>query len=323
VVGCGGHATVYQLPALRRCPRATVVALVDSDMAAARRLARRFRAGEPYDNHRALVGRVDAALVATPNGTHRAIAGELLENGIHVLCEKPLCTTSADIEQLLSTAARSGARLMAAHCLRFAPGIAMLQRVVLAGRLGSVREIVGSLGSPYRPAAHRTDFRKDRRLSGGGVLIDLGIHLIDLAIWLVGADPVSACYSAECCGDWPVESDAEVQLEFAPSVTARLACSFTRALDNSLTVRGTEGWARVSLYDPTELTFFGGRSRICQRDGIQRFILSGTGQSMYEHQLLHFCDCVESSRDFLIQPGEVRASMRVVEQCYADGGCIG
>jgi hypothetical protein len=93
VVGCGAISTLYQLPALGRSSDATLVAAVDVDAGHAAAVARRFGATESFTDHRALVGRVDAALVATPNTTHADIACDLLAQGVHVLCEKPLATS--------------------------------------------------------------------------------------------------------------------------------------------------------------------------------------------------------------------------------------
>jgi 1,5-anhydro-D-fructose reductase (1,5-anhydro-D-mannitol-forming) len=79
VVGCGAIVTLHQLPALRRCAALDVLAVTDRDGAWAAGVARRFDVPAAFDDHRRLAGMVDAALVATPNSTHAAIACDLLE----------------------------------------------------------------------------------------------------------------------------------------------------------------------------------------------------------------------------------------------------
>lgn len=320
VVGCGGISTLYQLPALRRCAAAKLVAVVDVDASWAAKVARRFDAAEAFDDCRRLVGAVDVALVATPNTTHADIVCTLLEQGIHVLCEKPMATTRADVDRMFAAATRGGTRLMAGHCLRFSPNLMLLRQVVLEGRLGRVTEIAAGIGGTYDQGSQRTDFRRQRRLAGGGVLIDLGVHVIDLAIWMLGKAPTSVRYEGRSAPGWEVEADAEVALEFPDAARAALACSFTQTLDNAFTVRGTEGWASASLYVPTELVFYSERARICQRAGVQRIVLAD--ESMYDHQLEHFCAAIRSGAELVVRPEEVRASIDVIEECYASAGGI-
>src|SRR5262249_23772537 len=112
VIGCGAIVTLHQLPALRRCSQLDLVGVVDRDCEWAGRVARRFGIPPAPGDAAALVGAVDAVLIATPNTTHAAIACDLLEQGVHVLCEKPLATSRADVDRMLDAAARGGARLM-------------------------------------------------------------------------------------------------------------------------------------------------------------------------------------------------------------------
>jgi predicted dehydrogenase len=314
VVGCGAISTLHQLPALRRAPGVDLVAVVDTDAAWAAAVARRFAARESHADYTALAGRVDAALIATPNHTHADIACALLAAGVHVLCEKPLATTRAEVDRMLEASARSGARLMAAHCLRFSPNLEMLQQIVADGWLGQVTAMSAGIGGPYAESARRTDFRRQKRFAGGGVLVDLGIHLTDLAVWLAGAAPLAVAYDATTAPDWEVETDVEVALDFPAGSRATLNASFTHPLDPSFTVRGDGGWASASLYRPTDLTLFSTRARVCRAAGVQHLRLPDV--SMYDRQIAHFCDAVRSGAEFRVRPSEVRAVIDVIERCY-------
>lgn len=317
VVGCGSISRLFQLPALRRCPQAELVAVVDTDHHWAKSVARQFRAPHHFSDHRDLIGNVDAALIATPNKTHADIACGLLERGIHVMCEKPLATTRLDVERMFGTAARTGARLMAAHCSRFSPNLAALKSIVSAGWLGDLVEMKAGIGGPYDAGTQRTDFRKHKQLAGGGVLIDLGVHLIDLAVWLTGDTPTAVHYSAVNGPGWEVETDAEVNLEFAGGSRAVLAASFTHALDSAFTVRGGCGWAVAPWYQPTDLKMFSTRARVCQAGGVQHLRIPPA--PMYDQQLAHFCEAVRSGKEFMVRPTEVRSVIDVIERCYSQG----
>ena len=314
VIGCGGISTLYQLPALRASPAVELEAVCDTDGAWAQGVARRFGARRVLQDFRECIGQVDAVLVATPNHTHADIACVLLEAGIHVLCEKPMANTSAEIERMLDTANRSGSRLMAAHCLRFSPNVMLLKQMIAAGWFGDITSMSAAIGGPYEAGAQRTHFRRHKGLAGGGVLIDLGTHVIDLALWLSDDRPANLVYSASSAPGWEVETDSELTLEFGPNRRALLTASYTRMLDATLRVRGRSGWAAVPLYRPAELVLFSRQARICRRAGLQRLLLSE--ESMYTRQIAHFCEAVASGEPFVVRADEVRAVMQVIERCY-------
>lgn len=315
VVGCGAIATLHQLPALRRSPEVELMAVVDVDRAWAGTVARRFGAPAAYDSAASLAGCVDAAVVATPNHTHADIGCALLAAGVHVLCEKPLATTGVDAARMFATAERVGTRLMAAHCLRFSPNMAMLQQLVRSGALGAPVAMRAGIGGPYEVSARRTEFRKQRCFAGGGVLVDLGVHLIDLAIWMAGAVPVVAGYESTTATGWEVETDVDVALEFPDGGRAVLAASYTHALDAVFTVRGPDGWASAPLYRPHALTVFSQRAKSCRAAGVQELRLPR--HSMYDGQLAHFCERLRSGAPFGVRPEEVRAVIRTIDDCYA------
>ena len=209
VVGCGAVSEIYHVPAIAHCESAALTAMVDTVPERAAEVARRFRAETSLTDHRQLVGKVDAALIATSNTTHADIACHLLEHGVHVLCEKPMATTTADVGRMFAAAARGGTRLMAGHSRRFNPNLELAKALIVGGRIGTLESVGAALGSPYGSWPTRTDFRRQRTLSGGGVLLDLGIHLIDLAIWLGGEAKMLRYESSDTLG-WGVENDAEV-----------------------------------------------------------------------------------------------------------------
>ncbi len=311
-VGCGA-ITAHHLPALRGLPGVALAAAADLDLDRASAMARKFGiprvCRDPYE----LLGHVDAILLATPNATHAQIATEFLAQGVHVLCEKPVTTSAEKLDRMLA-AARSGARLMGAHSMRFLPNMAMLRRVVASGWLGHLESVSGGHGGPYEEGGQRTDFRRNPQLSGGGVLIDVGVHFLDLTVWLAGGAPESVEYRATLAPGWSVETDAEVALVFPDGARASLAFSYSRALENALTVRGRWGWVRASLGQPLQLTVFSERAAVCRRDGAQELVLPHV--NMYRAQAEHFVNALRTGEEFLIRPEEMRATLGIVDACY-------
>ena len=138
VVGCGAIVTLHQLPALRRCAALDVVAVTDRDATWATSVAGRFGVPTAFDDHRRLEGAVDAALIATPNSTHAAIACDLLERGIHVLCEKPLTVTSTEAQDLVKLAEEKESLLMMASKFRYVTDVVQAKSIVSSGLIGDI-----------------------------------------------------------------------------------------------------------------------------------------------------------------------------------------
>ena len=314
VVGCGAVSEIYHVPAIARCDGASLTALADAVPERAAEVARRFNAPTSVADHRQLVGKVDAVLIATSNTTHAEIACHLLEQGVHVLCEKPMATTTADAERLFTAADRGGARLMAGHSRRFNPNLELAKALVAGGRIGTLETVGAGLGSPYGSWPTRTDFRRQRNLSGGGVLLDLGIHLIDLAVWLGGGAKMLRYEATDTLG-WGVENDAEVELELPAGARAKLACSYTHGLNRTVRLRGSAGWIETSIDGAPDVVFFGRDSRLCRRAGAQRMAVPETDP--YTRQIAHFVDCLAHDRPFVVTAPEVINGLEVIERCYA------
>ena len=317
VVGCGAVATQYHLPAIVRSPQARLVAVVDSDLGWAVSVARRFGVGFASADYRDLPGRVDAALIATPNSTHAEISCYLLDHGVHVLCEKPVATTATDARRMFSTAKASSARLMAGQSRRFSPQVQFLRQLFGHGYLDRTGTLTASLGGVYGSWPPRTDFRLKRDLAGGGVMMDLGAHLIDVALWLFDDSPVHVDYYESETREWGIEDDAELILAFRGGGRALLAMSYTHGMRGALTYTGPDGWVKTGVNNNI-LEFYLDRSRLCRIAGVQQPVLDST--SPYVAQLEHFCTAVRSGEPFLVRSGQVILGLEVIEACYAHPG---
>ena len=314
VIGCGSVSLTCHLPAIRSCPEVELVAVVDVDGDWAARVARRFGARHASTDYTSLVGLADAVIVATPNATHADVAGFCLQHGIHVLCEKPVATTGASARRMFDVALAHDTRCMAAHCLRFAKNIQAAKRLFDCGTLTRPLTITGSLGKAYRADAYRTDFRRNAQLAGGGVLIDLGVHLIDLSIWLAADHPTVAAVTLVDRLEWGVEHDADLTLAFPNGSTARLACSYTKPGNPAFRLETADGWTVPSFENHSELQLYSPRAPVCRRDGAQRLLIPDPGA--YVTQLRHFASSILTRKPFAVQTDEVLAGMDVVDECY-------
>jgi predicted dehydrogenase len=191
IVGVGGIGRDQHLPGWSKVPFAEVVAAADVSEEALHQApltstCRRFHDWKDL----VALDDLDVVDVCTPNRMHAPIALAALQAGKHVLCEKPLATTAEEVAALARTAEQEDRLLMAAQHFRFDPMVRQLKALVDGGLLGDIYYVRAQwLRRRLVPA--RPTF-VERRLSGGGPVLDIGVHVLDLAYWLLGApEPVS------------------------------------------------------------------------------------------------------------------------------------
>lgn len=315
IVGCGAVTELHHVAAIRQCPDLSLTAVVDADAARARQFAERHGASTSLADYRELAGKIDVALVATSNVSHAEIACFLLDHGIHVLCEKPLAPSVADAKKMAAAADRSGARLMAAHSRRFNPNVELCCDLVSRGFVGKLETVSAALSGSYGAWPSRTDFRRQR--VGGGVLLDLGVHLIDFALSLgTGPARVVSCVASDALG-WGVENDVDLTLELAGGGRAMLSCSYALGLRRSIRIDGDGGWIETPLDGAPYVMFFGERSRVCERLGAQRLLVPEADP--YQRQIDHFARAVIEQRPFAVPLDQVIAGLEVIENCAEFG----
>jgi predicted dehydrogenase len=204
---------------------------------------------------------LDGVVIATPNGLHAQQAIACLERGIPVFCQKPLATSLADVERVVA-AARTADRLLGIDfCYRHVDGMRELRRRLQAGEIGDVLAVDLTFHNAYGPDK---SWCQDRRLAGGGCLMDLGVHLLDLSLWLQGLPPTERVRSRLFAQGAPVQAgDAVEDLAFAEFIQAngaivRLACSWHAHIGQGaiiqVAIAGTRGgahWTNIdgSFYD--------------------------------------------------------------------------
>jgi predicted dehydrogenase len=185
ILTCGTIVTAGHLPAFAAQGRdaVDVTAFTSRTRATAERAASQWGSGEVVDDWRAVLERddVDAVDICSPNALHAEMAIAAARAGKHVLVEKPIAVTLDEADAMIDAAAEAGVVLMAAHNVRFAAPYLAAARAVAEGRIGDVVGVRAAFGhaGPQAWAPGSTWFREPA-VSGGGALLDLGIHVADL-----------------------------------------------------------------------------------------------------------------------------------------------
>jgi predicted dehydrogenase len=193
IVGAGAIATRGHIPSLQRIPGAQVVAICDTNLERAQQAAAQFNVPNAFADYRELLAHpeVDAVTIGVPNAFHAPVALAALEAGKHVMCEKPLATSVADGEAMVAAAERAGRVLAINMSTRPRPEILAMRAAVQEGKLGNVTYALARLIRRSGIPGFGSWFTR-KELAGGGATMDIGVHMIDAVLWILGFPAVES-----------------------------------------------------------------------------------------------------------------------------------
>lgn len=305
VIGVGAIAQLAHLPLLAKMKGVEIAALCDNDRAKARALADRFGVANVETDIDDLLdlGTLDALLISTPNHLHEPHVLSALRAGLHVLCERPLALTTKGIDRILAAAQKADRVVQVGHNQRFRSEVQALDAFVRGGELG---RLVGIRCGAYKVRRGDAGWRQRRAEAGGGIFLDSGFPLLDLACWLADfPDPlrVSATMDRGKAAS-AVEDMMHVQVEFTTglSLTIDTAWGYVGEEDRMwFELLGTRGTARLSPLRvvkelngrPVDVSPSGAAARdsaftMSYRASLAHFIAVISGDAPYEppvHQL--------------------------------------
>ena len=244
ILGCGAIARAAHLPSIARERDVTVVALADQDaqnLAAARTLTRDARAVAEYRDVLAMPD-VDAVIIALPPALHADAAIAALEMGKHVYVEKPLATSLADAHRVLAAANATQAVAMMGFNYRFNPLTQQAKAKIAARAVGDIVAVRTVFSTAMRPLATW----KQRRESGGGALLDLAVHHIDLVRHLLDANVTSV--SANVTSIRTEHDSVTLNLSLTTNAIAQIFCSLSSVDEDRIDVYGTNGKLSIDRY---------------------------------------------------------------------------
>ncbi|GGH73567.1 putative dehydrogenase [Pullulanibacillus pueri] len=187
IIGCGGIANGKHLPSLAKVEQAEIVAFCDLVVERAEKAAQEYGVEEAkvYTDYKELLqdGSIDVIHVCTPNASHAEISIAALESGKHVMCEKPMAKTSAEAQKMVEAAKRTGKKLTIGYQNRFREDSRYLHTVCEKGDLGDI--YFAKAHAIRRRAVPTWGVFLDEEQQGGGPLIDIGTHALDLTLWML------------------------------------------------------------------------------------------------------------------------------------------
>lgn len=327
LVGCGAVSRFFYAPALTALEERGVLkveVLVDPSASNLAHLAEVF----PNAAHAARLEEVQVAsrlvIIASPPKFHAPAAVDALHQGAAVLCEKPMADTVADAEKILEAARASGSLLAVGLYKRFFPACEAIKGLIERQPLGKLQRFTIEEGGKFGwQAASDSFFRKN--MTPGGVMLDIGVHVLDLLLWWLN-EPEALRYEDDAMGGQ--ESNCRLELTYAGGVRGEVHLSRDWATRNEYTFFFERGVVRYKVNDANHLEI--------QADGMPA-LLSGTlhesslanGQlrpgaaqrtnpQSFIHQLINIAAALQG-REALRVPGEegIR-SLRLIERCYRE-----
>jgi predicted dehydrogenase len=255
LVGVGAAAQINHIPAIKKCEGLELVALCDRDPEKSSRVAQKFQIARSHERFEDLVAdeEIDAIDICTPNFLHAPMAIAALEAGKHVLCERPFARNAAEAEAMVKAAEKAGRVLMCALQHRFRPDSQLLRTFVQKGDLGEVHHVkTGWLRQ--RTEWESEQWRRQKRESGGGVVLDLGFQMLDLALWMLGNPGVSSVTaSLHRSKKNEVEDSATAFLRLDSGATLTLEVTFGLLMEKDFAYVNFYGAGGAALWNPLRI----------------------------------------------------------------------
>ncbi len=317
IIGVGVVAQVNHLPALKARRDVEVVAVCDDDVEKARMVAQHFGIGRALADYETLLrlDEIDAVIIATPNHLHASMTQAALGYGKHVLCEKPAARTAAEAEQMRVAAERSGKVLMYAMNNRFRSDVAVLRGYLERQELGKI--FYAKTGWLRRKTERRgPGWYENKKSSGGGVLMDLGVQMLDLTLWLLGNPKVVSVTATKYVTDprKDVEDTVAAFLILDGGASLALEVSWALLLEKNfpyLNLFGTDG---AALLNPFRIHKELNGNLLNVTPALEP--TKNIYKQSYEQELDHFLRCITQGERPMASAEEGRDLMQVIDAIY-------
>jgi len=305
LIGAGAIAQQAYLPVFKEFNIGQLTCLVDTDADRALASAKDFNLSYVGKDLEAIFDYVDAVIVAVPNYLHFPISKTCLEAGKHVLCEKPMTINVRECEELIFLANKHSLKLSVAHVRRFYPAVEKIKEIINSKKLGDIESFDFEEGTVFSwPTV--SGFFFDKEKAGGGVLMDIGFHLLDLLLWWLPYEIVHVDYEDDNLGG--VEAFAKIEIGFANDITGRVKLSRLSVLKNFYTIYFEKG---IVKWDPLSAR----RIYIEKFQESSKTIKIKKGNSVKD-MLYNFIYSIQNDQRLLVGGEDGLRVIQLIERCY-------
>jgi predicted dehydrogenase len=340
IIGCGGFANQKHMPSLARLTdQVELVAFCDIVEDRAREAAAKYGTADAsvYTNYRDLLSdsSIDIVHVLTPNRSHSEISVAALEAGKHVMCEKPMAKTAADARAMVAAAERTGKKLCIGYQNRYRADSLLLKTAVARGELGEI--YYAKAHAVRRRAVPTWGVFLNAEEQGGGPLIDIGTHALDLTLWTMGNyEPkmvvgttfrklAEQTETGNAWGDWDpsiftVEDAAFGYITMKNGALILLESSWAlNTLDvkeAKTTLCGTLGGADMEDGLRINKAWMGALTTVKPSQGKGVDFYDASNLSPAEREAAMWIDAVRNDKDVFVQPRQALVVTEILEAIY-------
>lgn len=297
------------IPAILECEEADLVAVASRHLKNAQEVADNLDADvKAYGDYDSLIADsdVDVVYIPLPNNLHLGWAVEAMNNGKHVLCEKPLAMNAGEAQEMVETAADNGVILSEAFMYRYHPLQEEVFRMARSGAIGQVRLVKASFSFVH--GGGEDDYRRDPTM-GGGALFDVGCYCVHIARSAFGVEPTAVAATQLLDPQTGIDTTTTATLEFPDAHAAQIDCSFALDYRTQYEIVGSDGTLAVRRFkiggaDTGEYT-------ISRRGNVEtRSVPLG---NMYVNEIEAMSRKIRGEDVFLLSAEDGLANMRVLD----------
>jgi predicted dehydrogenase len=322
IVGLGRISMDHFMPAIKQGQKGRIVALVSGHRDKAEKQAAMYgvssQAIYSYENYDAIRDdkEIDAVYIALPNSMHAEYTIRAAKAGKHVLCEKPMATSVADSKAMIDACRGAGKKLMIAYRCQYEPVNLKAVEMIRSGALGSVQAIESANGFNIRPG----EWRLNRKLAGGGPLMDVGVYSLNACRYLTGEEPQElTAYSSVIDHDGrfnEVEENVSWTMKFPSGIVASCATTYGANMDGFYRVHGSKGSLQLNPafgYSGIHLTAEVGHEKIDEP-------ITPPDPAQFKVQADYFADCIRQNKEPKSDGEEGLRDMELMSRIYQSAG---
>lgn len=284
IVGTGNIAHRFA-EAIKNVPQAELTAVASRTFENAEQFGNEFNIPERFSSYESMAksDAIDVAYIAVPHSGHAECSILMMENGKHVICEKPLAVNTREVEEMINSAKENNVFLMEAMWARLVPGTVKLLELIENGLLGEIKGVEGKFC--YTMDEDEMDHHVLKKEHGGGALLDVGVYALNFASWYLGKDVEDIDAKADTLNG--IDTHTCALLKYKNGAIADLSCAVLLRKPNEGYIYGTKGYVHINrFYAPQEI-------EIRLLDGTNEIIETKYLGNGFEEQIIHVCECVE------------------------------
>ncbi len=319
IIGAGGVSQLFHIPLLKKSDYADVTAIADTDYAKAAVLAEKYKIPKFYRDAEKIFAdpEIDAVHINTPTNSHLALSLAALEAGKHVLVEKPMARKSEEAKRMAQAAKKASCQLMVGMNLRFRPDVMILHEFVEGGELGTVR-VVRASWLKRKETWSRSPWLHETRISGGGVLMDLGLQLLDVVWWTLGKPKikrVTASLSKDRL-NLRVEDTVTAYYVFHGGATLQLNATWAYMSDESSAMTVFSGNKGMAELNPLKITKEIRGNLVNVTPAGPQLRAATLYNKSFEYELEHFYNVIASKAKPMSVPEDSAYVLEAIEAAY-------